>query len=356
MIDISSRFSRVLKFILSPLLVLILNVSFAQLGGSYTYQYLQLPVGARTAALGGLNISTFDDDPRLAWYNPALLNEGMHNVLSVNHSVRAGNINHGYVTYARSMNESVNYYGGLLYNSYGQIPAYDENGIQTGSFNASEYALNAGIAYRADLLSYGVNTKLLYSQLESYNSLGVAIDIGAAYIDTASKLYAGLVLKNIGIPLIYYTPDNREELPFEIQVGVSKRLKYLPLQVSLTGHNLQRFDIRYDDPNARDNQNIFQSDTTGDSEKKYIGDKILRHVILAGEFYFGDHFNVRLGYDFMQRAELILNTKRGLTGFSFGAGFGIKRCTIDYAYEVTSLAGGNHYFSISTDLDSFLKY
>ncbi len=349
------RFLAVKRFPLLMVVIFSASLAFGQLGGSYTYQYLHLPVGARTAALGGVNVSASNDDVQFAFYNPALLNPSMHNSLSVNHAIRAGNINHGTVSYARSTSESVTFYTGLLYNSYGQMPAYDETGIQIGNFSASEYALGAGVAYKAGNLSYGANMRLLFSQLESYNSMGLAIDIGGAYVDTVNNLSIGGVLRNIGTQFTAYTPDNREELPFEIQFGVSKRLQYLPLQLSFTAHNLQQFDLRYDDPRVADQQNIFNADTSS-QEKTYLGDKILRHMVVAGEFYFGENLNVRIGYDFLRQREMILTTKRGLTGFSFGAGFRLKRYQIDYGYVLTSLAGGNHYFGISTNLDAFLKH
>lgn len=331
------------------------QVIFAQLGGGYTYQYLQLPVSARSAALGGLNIVDQDEDLTVGWYNPAVLNSSMHNHLSVNHSLRAGGVNQGYVGYARTLNKAgLTATAGLMYNTYGQIPMYDVNGIQTGNFQASEYALGTGMSYAADKLNYGLNVKLLFGQLESYNSMGMALDIGVLYIDTTSGFNAGAVLKNMGTQFSAYSPGNREELPFEIQAAISKKLQYLPLRITLTAHNLQQFDIRYDDPSMVDNANIFNADSTAE-EKSYLGDKILRHLILSGEFYFGENVRARLGYDYMNQKELILSTYRGLTGFSFGFGLQIRKYSVDYAYEVASVAGGNHFFSISTNLDRFLK-
>lgn len=338
-------------------LLVILNSAtlLAQLGGSYTYQYLQLPVSARTAALGGLSLVHQDDDLTIAWYNPAVINSGMHNHLAVNHSIRAGGVNQGYVGYARTLNDSgLTSTVGLMYNSYGQMPMYDINGIQTGNFHASEYALGSGISYASEKLSYGLNLKFLFGQLESYSSMGMAVDLGALFNDTINGFTAGVVLRNLGTQFSAYSPGSREELPFELQAAISKRLAYLPLRITLTGHNLQRFDIRYDDPSVIDNSNIFNADSTAE-EKSYLGDKILRHLILSGEIYFGENFRARLGYDYMQQKEMVLTTYRGLSGFSLGFGLQIKKYSIDYAYEVASVAGGNHYFSISTDLDRFLR-
>ena len=52
---------------------------FAQLGGSSTYQFLNLVSSPRQAALGGKIITNFDHDVTEALYNPASINWQMHN-------------------------------------------------------------------------------------------------------------------------------------------------------------------------------------------------------------------------------------------------------------------------------------
>ena len=39
---------------------------------------------------------------------------------------------------------------------------------------------------------------------------------------------------------------HEEYLPFELQFGLSKKLKYLPFRYIMTIHNLNRFDISHD--------------------------------------------------------------------------------------------------------------
>lgn len=327
----------------------------AQLGGSNTYTYLNFPVAARIAGLGGTNISTPSDDIVFAYYNPALSNSAMDGEISVNHAIMAGNIHHGYVTYGNYLDSiGIALHSGLVYRSYGTMPLYDVNGIQMGSFHANEFALVGGLGYQSNKLSYGANLKLLWSQLESYSAIGAAVDLGMAYNDTARMFSAGLVLKNIGVQFKPYIPQNREALPFEIQLGISQRLRYLPLRISITAHNLEQGDIRYDDPLLTLNQNAFIGDTTAE-QKKYIADKIFNHVIIAGEFYFGKNFSVQLGYDHMTRRELSLATRKGLTGFSLGMGLQVKKYAFYYSYDIYSVAGGSHMLSISTNLQTLNK-
>ena len=340
-------------FLLSTLLFTGISV-FAQLGGSSTYQYLNFPVASRLAGLGGTNVSTPSDDISFAYYNPALLNASMDKDLSLSHAIMAGNINHGYVAYGDYLDSlKITIHTGLLYRSYGSMQMYDVNGIQNGTFSANEFALVGGMSYQSDKLSYGANLKFIWSQLESYSSVAAAFDLGMAYNDTAHLFSAGLVLKNIGTQFKPYVAGNREELPFEIQLGISQRLRYLPLRISITAHNLEQGDIRYDDPNANSNQS-FITDTTA-TEKKYIADQIFSHIVFAGEFYFGKNFSVQIGYDYMGRKELSLATKKGLTGFSIGMGLQVKKYAFYYSYDIYSVAGGSHMLTIGTNLNYFNK-
>lgn len=342
------------SFFLS-LLLIIPFLSFSQYGGSSVYNYLNLPSSARIAALGGTNISMYNNDVNFGYANPALYNPLMDGRFSVSHSLRTGGVQNGYVAYAKEIKKwNATMGGGILYDLYGRMPLTDETGAPSGSFAPSEYCIQTGIAHAESRLSYGASVKLLYSQLESYSSAGVAIDIGGAFNDTAHQFNVGVVIRNIGTQFKSYTSGNREELPFELQAGISKRLAHLPLRFSITAHNLDQGDIRYADPNAVEDVNIFSEDTTADTkEKKYIADKIFRHVIFGGEFYFGENFNVRAGYDYMMAKELSLTTKRGLTGFSLGVGLQIKRFQLDYAHQFYSVAGGSNMISITTDINRF---
>jgi hypothetical protein len=56
----------------------------------------------------------------------------------------------------------------------------------------------------------------------------------------------------------------------------------------------------------------------------------------------------------MRRAELAVQTKRGLSGFSFGMALKIYRFTIDYGYGFYHLAGKSHMIGISTSVKEFL--
>ena len=62
------------------------SISFAQLGGEATYQFLNLVSSPRQAALGGKVLTNVDYDVTQGLYNPATINVEMDNQLALNYS------------------------------------------------------------------------------------------------------------------------------------------------------------------------------------------------------------------------------------------------------------------------------
>jgi hypothetical protein len=204
-------------------------------------------------------------------------------------------------------------------------------------------------------LAVGANLKLITSRLESYNSLGLAADLAAAYSDTARNLTIGLVMRNIGAQLSSYTPGNREQIPFDMQIGLSHRLRYLPFRLSITYHHLHRWNITYDDPDSE--EDILFAGTEAPSESRFnlFADNLFRHFVFSGEFLFGRKEPVRLrfGYNHLLRQELSVTNFRSLAGFSFGVGLKLNRFRVEYGRGVYHLAGGLNHFTLSTNLSEF---
>ncbi len=328
----------------------------AQIGGDSVYEFLQFPSSARVAALGDHLITVKDADVSLAFANPSVLNPEMHQQLSFNHSFLMDGISHGYVGYGHYLSQhNVSVHGGMQYVNYGQFNLADEFGNLNGTFKAGEYALTLGIGKQLyEKLSVGMNVKFISSQLESYNSFGLSGDIGATYQDTSSNIAFSLLFRNIGTQLSTYTPDFRERLPYEVQLGLSKRLKYLPLRFSVIYRYLNRWNILYDDPNNRENT-FFIDDFDNPSSSNTQLTNFFRHFVFSGEFLFGkaENFRMRVGYNVLRAQELKVSNLRSLAGFSFGVGVKVNRFRVDYGQGVFHLAGSMNYISISTNFQEF---
>lgn len=329
----------------------------AQLGGRSTYEFLNLTPSARVSALGGNLITVRDDDVNLAYSNPAALNPLVHQRLSFSHNFHLSGISNGYAAYGHHLSKAnVSLHTGIQYVHYGSFVARDELGEPQGEFKASEYAWVLGGATMVDeRLAVGVNAKLIRSQLESYRSFGITSDLAAMYLDTARQLVISLVMRNLGSQVQTYREANFEPLPFDLQVGISKRLEYLPFRFSIIYHHLDRWNVIYDDP-SRENNVLFPGEVATERSPVSIWfDNFFRHLIFNGEFLLGkkENFRLRFGYNHFLRQELSVESFRSLAGFTFGLGIKINRFRLDYGRTNYHLAGGTNHLSISTHLQEF---
>lgn len=346
----------------SILLVLLILAATASLsaqvvGGEHIFPFLRFAPSARVTALGGNLITVRDDDVNLAWANPSLLNPAMHSALSFSHNFHVAGIQNGYAVYGHYLKKwDLTLHGGVQYVNYGVFDATNEFGEITGDFKASEYAIAIGAGKELyERLSVGANLKLVTSQLESYNSTGLVADLAATYHDTTRRLVATLVMRNAGMQLSTYREDNRESLPFDMQVGLSHRLEHLPFRFSVIYHHLHRWNVRYDDPNSEEDIFAFPGQETEESRFSALADNFFRHFIFSGEFLFGkkEPLRLRFGYNHMLRQELSVDNFRSLTGFTFGVGIKINRFRIDYGRGSMHIAGGLNHLTLSTNLSEF---
>lgn len=329
----------------------------AQIGGLHTYEFMNLSPSARITALGGNLITVRDDDANLALGNPAALNATMHQQVSINHSFHVAGISHGYASYAHHWQDAgLTSHFGVQYVSYGDFVETNERGQEIGTFQAAEYAINLGVGKQvAERLAVGANLKAITSQLERYSSFGLGLDAAATYFDTSSNFVATMVFRNMGRQLSYYRDGNPEPLPFEIQMGISKKLQYLPFRFSIIYRHLNRWNILYDDPNAEPSVLFLGEDQEEESEASMWFDNFFRHFVFNGEFLIGpkENFRLRVGYNHFMRQELSVNGFGSLAGFSFGVGFKVSRFRIDYGHQSFHLGGGLNHFSISTSIQEF---
>lgn len=247
-------------------------------------------------------------------------------------------------------------HGGIQYMGYGEIKRADEFGDVQGTVKAGETAFTLGAARPlSDKISLGINTRLAFSSLDTYKSSALLADAGLIYADSASRFVAGLVLRNAGTQISTYS-DIKETLPFDIQLGVSKRLKHLPFRISVIAHHLQQWDIRYDDPNVQGEEVLLFGDQQQEESKATaVIDNFFRHLIFNGEFLLGKNegFRLRLGYNHLLKRELSVNNYRSLAGFSGGIGIKISRIRIDFGYGTYHLAGSVAHIGIGTNLREF---
>lgn len=329
----------------------------AQTGGNQTYKFLNLTNSPRVAALGGNFLAIKDNDVLLTLSNPSLITPEMNNSLGMSFIDYYTDISYGYAIYSHDFEKIGTYTASFQYGSYGSFTYADETGTTGGEFNASDLAFNIGWARALDSsFSIGANLKFIYSSLESYNSYGLGVDVAGTYQAPRSGLTFSLIGRNIGTQLKPYVSGQNETLPFELQFGLSNKLKHLPFRYSLLLTNLQKWDLTYDDPNDPDQQyDPITNEPIEESGASQFFDKALRHVVIGGEFLPFKSISIRMGYNYQRRQELGVSSRMSTVGFSWGLGVKISKFQFNYARSAYHLAGSPNFISITTNLSDFSR-
>jgi hypothetical protein len=346
-----------------PFLLLIfagfLSIStFAQIGGRSTYGFLDRTNSARVAALGGNILAINDNDISLVLTNPSLISAGMDNTLALDYVSLRSAYSYGDVMYGKSFSKVGNFVGTFQFINYGQFTYADVAGNTSGTFSAGEYALNIGWGRRlSPHFSIGANGKLVYSQLESYHSFGIAVDVAGSYTTTDDLFSASLIARNMGVQIITYIPGQNEQLPFTMQAALCARLKHIPVRFSFLYNNIEKWDLTYYDPLSPDNQ---VDPITGATKKKssagVFADQLMRHIVIGTEITIAKAFSIRAGYNYRQRQEMKLPDRTALSGFSYGFGLHIKMFTIAYARSTYMNGAYNpNYFSFAMNIGQLTK-
>jgi len=344
-----------IKTYLFLILLIICSHSNAQIGGQHTFQFLDLDFNARATALGGDFGVVNDNDINLSIVNPAGISEKLHKNVAMNHAFYPAGISVGQLLLGYDFKNIGMVVMHLRYANYGRFTQRDITGVETGTFTAGDYALGASYGKKLnERFSIGGNLNLIISQYESYFAMGIGADFTAMYHNPDNDLTATISARNVGTQIKGYTKNNREPLPIELLAGVSYRLSHAPFRFSLTAHNLNNFDLTYNDPNAEPTIDDFTLDTIPVSTAK-LPEKIFRHFNIGVEILPTDHFSIRLGYNFDRRQTFNIENRTTISGFSGGFGFRVKKLDVNYSVAFYSPAGASSMLSVTSNFSNWTK-
>ncbi len=252
----------------------------------------------------------------------------MHTQMNVVFNSFYAGINNYHLSLAyRQEKLKTNFEWGLTYFDYGKISETDASGNVYGTLKPTDWVMQVS-ASRSYLekWNYGASFKFISSNYSAYRSNGIAMDVGVLFNDTANLFSASLLAKNMGFQLKQYAGTGPDDLPFDLQFGITKKLRHAPLSFSFTAHHLHQFDIRYNDT-AFNNENFGTNDAGN-----FTVDKIFRHFVFAAQVFPVPQIEVTVGYNHLRRQELnITNTTNGLNGFSMDVGLVVKKIQVRYA-------------------------
>lgn len=286
--------------------------------GKTAYTFLDIPVSAHSAALGGNNVSAIEDDITLMFTNPAALANVSDKTFNVDYLSYMAGTNKLSAGFSLVTGERSTWGIGATYLNYGDLLRTNEYYQEQGHFNAKDIGIQTSYCYSlSDFWVGGVTTKVLFSNYGSYSSTGIGVDLGLNYYDDEAGFSWSLVAQNLGGQIKSFD-DKHESMPFHLVMGLSKELSSAPLRFSLTLDDLTHWDADY------------YYNATG--EKDSFGSRLVKHIGVGLDVFPSSNTWLAVGYNFRRGKEMKVADSSHWAGFSAGAGLAIKRFQVGVAY------------------------
>ena len=305
-----------MKYIKLTIILVILPIFVSAQDGESTYNFLRFPTSTRASALGGYSVSLIEREPALVFHNPALLGGELDGMVNVSYMNYISGINMGSAIYTKAFRERSSWGIGANYVNYGSMKETTINDEYLGTFSVQDVGLYAFYAYDlSEKWRGGLSLKTLYSTLADYSSFGLAVDAGLSYFDAEKDFSFGLVLKSIGAQLKSYD-DERQKIPWDIQMGFSRRMAHAPIRVSVTAMYLNRW--KFDDIDKT------KTEESGDS----FFQTAFKHIVFGIELIPSENFWIGIGFNPKTKMDMKLQSGNGLGGFSIGGGVKVSRFNV----------------------------
>ncbi len=316
--------------------VLMFSLAGTAQEGSSAYEFLNIPTSSHAAALGGNNVSIIEDDITLMFSNPSLLTNVTDKTLNFNYMSYISGTNKLSAGFARMIGERGTWAVGAQVLNYGDFTETTSDYEETGTFSASDIALQGSYAYLFnDRWSGAVTGKVLLSNYGDYSSVGLGVDLGLNYFDEDRGLSLGLVAQNLG-GQVDALQDESESLPFNLVLGISKDFANAPIRVSLTLSDLTHWSEDY-----------FYKVS---GEEQSFGKRFVNHISLGADIFPSSSTWIAVGYNFRRAYEMKVNESSHWAGFSLGGGLTVKRFKVGVAYGKYHVAASSVVVNASFSL------
>lgn len=302
--------------------------SYAQ-EGSNAYSFLEIPESAQAFALGGTNISSIGSDLSMIDQNPALLGQETEAQMGLSYMRYLGSSNFAGGKYGMGTGNRGAWAVGFRLLDYGTIQGYDEYGTATGEFRPLDLVIDGMYSYDfTERLRGGIAMKFIYSHYEQYEAVALATDLGLNYYDDEREMSLSLVLKNMGGQLKRFN-EHYDHLPFDIQLGFTKRLGESPFLLNLTATKLYKWKLPYYTHSTEDGVE------TQVLKSNFVSN-FMRHLIIGIKYSPADNdrFYIAAAYNHKTRTDMGTYQRNFVSGFSVGVGFNVKAWGLGVAYAM----------------------
>ena len=313
------------------------------------YNFLSVPVSSHVYGLGGHNLTIIDDDINLVEQNPALLGPEYDHQVGLNYMRYIGDTNFAGVRYGQGVSEHGAVAVGIQYFGYGDLQGAAPDGTMTGTFSASDMAFS--LTYSHDIserVRGGITLKYLYSKYEDYSAGAVAADLGVNFYNPDHEFTASLVAKNLGGQVKKFN-EYKDNLPWDIQVGVSKMLGKAPIRLHLTAYELTRWKSPYYKIEDVNNPN------SGLIKEDSFGKNLMRHLVLGAEILPTDNIYLGIGYNYRTRSDMATYKRDFMSGLSVGAGLKVRAFGFGAAFARPHTGASTFMFNLTTSIGELLK-
>lgn len=281
------------------------------------FDFLNLPTSSHAMALGGKNISLMEDDASLVFQNPALMSSVSDKTLSFNFLTYMQGSKAGSFNYVQAHKDRGTWGAMAQFVGYGDIIGLNQEGIYEGNLSGLDLNLGVGYSYLlSDRWVGGVTGKFIYSNYAGYSSIALAVDLGVNYYNPDNDFSFSAVAANLGGQVSAFG-EIGESLPIDLQLGVSKGLKHLPLRLHLMFYDMFHWGKYYYAP-----------------DKELGGFQIfMNHLNLGADLsLYQDRLWIALGYNFRRAQEMKAGGSSHAAGLTLGAGINIKKIKCGVAY------------------------
>lgn len=311
-----------------------LPVAYAQESNS-VFNFMELPVSAHSAALGGHNISLIEDDATLIFANPALLTSVSDKTISLNYMTYLQGCNVGSAAFTKILGERSTLGITAQYANYGSMDETTVDNITTGSFTPMDLSLSGMYAYNlSERWAGGATGKFIYSHYGPFSSIALAVDLGLNYYDDQTDFSFSVVARNLGGQIKAFG-DSHEKLPYSLQMGFTKGFSHAPFRVSVTLVDLTHWSHKY----------YFSP-----GEEISDGKIIMNHLAFGADYLPTDYLYFSLGYNFRKANEMKAAGSSHAAGLCAGAGIHLTRFSFGIAYAQYHLSAPSFIFNAAYHL------
>ena len=154
--------------------------------------------------------------------------------------------------------------------------------------------------------------------------MAVGVDLGLNYTDSVGDLSIAIAAKNLGGQVKAYD-EEFEKIPFDLQVGITKRLTNSPFRFSATLSRLHDWDQGF-----------------------------IKHLALGADVLLSETIYLAAGYNFRRAHEMKITDGDGSSshgaGLSFGAGISLERFKLHIGYGKYHVSAYSLLFNASYTL------